>query len=329
MTFFQWFITIFLFVLSPYVWAEPLLIAIIDTGADINHPDIKKYIWQNPGETGFDKKGKQKETNGIDDDKNGFTDDVHGWNFIDKNNKLTDKNGHGTHITGIIANQLKDVGPSEVQFIILKYYDNATSSISALADTIRAIEYANNKNVDIINYSGGGSSKSFQELSAINVSQQKKILFVAAAGNEYSNSDVNPFFPANYPLSNILSVTALDNNKNILPSSNYGIKSVHVAAPGKDIVSAMPNNQKGPMTGTSQATAHATGIAAQLIINQPIFQHAPERVIRHLSEASQYDEQLALRIRSGSYLSQSLVKVRSNNVALHGDEITNYPLSGI
>jgi thermitase len=244
-------------------------VAVIDTGADINHPDIFCNLWKNPGETGFDKSGKDRATNNIDDDGNGIVDDIYGVNFDANNNDLTDNHGHGTHIAGIVGGCGK-TGDSvtgvarKVSMMILKYYDPKSKKSENLKNTIRAIRYAIDKKVDIINYSGGGTDFSQEEYLAIKEARDKGILFVAAAGNEYSNSDQAHYYPANYNLDNIISVTAINKDIQVLKSSNYGTKTVHIAAPGENIYSALPNNRYGVMTGTSQATAFVSGVAALL-----------------------------------------------------------------
>lgn len=242
-----------------------IVVAIIDTGCDIYHEDLRNNIWSNPGETGLDEKGRDKSTNGIDDDKNGFIDDVHGWNFVNNSKILTDTHGHGTHIAGIIGAEGNNKGSigiaPKVSMMILKYYDPRTPTDN-LKNTIAAIKYASKMKANIINYSGGGLEYSEDEKKAIKEAQSAGILFVAAAGNEHSNSDKHKYFPADYGLSNIISVTAINPKTQVLSSSNYGVETVDIAAPGEEIKSTLPNNAYGTMTGTSQATAWVSGAAA-------------------------------------------------------------------
>src|SRR6185312_12033146 len=258
--------------------SRKIVVAVIDTGADVHHEDLAKNIWTNPGETGVDKFGHDKSNNGIDDDGNGFVDDVHGWNFVSNNNDLTDNHGHGTHIAGIIGAEagngkgIAGIAP-QVSMMILKYYDPKVPNTDNLRNTVNAIKYAvmmKNKygiNIDVINYSGGGTEYSQDEHDAIVEARKSSILYVAAAGNERSNSDQHKYFPADYGLSNIISVTAIDPSTEVLPSSNYGTATVDIAAPGQNILSTLPGNQYGFMTGTSQATAFVTG-AAVLVMSR-------------------------------------------------------------
>ncbi|MFN9069206.1 MAG: S8 family serine peptidase, partial [Bdellovibrionales bacterium] len=151
--------------------SRQIIVAVIDTGVDINHEDLKNNYWKNPGETGKDSKGRNKETNGIDDDKNGFVDDVHGWNFVSGNHNLSDNHGHGTHITGIIAAEANNnkgivgIAP-EVSIMTLKYFDPLSPGADNLKNTIKAINYAVKMGAHIINYSGGGLEYSQDEFEA-------------------------------------------------------------------------------------------------------------------------------------------------------------------
>lgn len=259
--------------------SKEIVIAVIDTGVDTLHPVLQENLWRNPGETGVDAEGKDKSRNGIDDDGNGYVDDVHGWNFAGDNKDLTDLHGHGTHVAGII----QSISPKS-SIMTLKYYDPKADGATNLANTVKAIEYALKMNAKIINYSGGGTSKYPEEEAVIRKAQDQGVLFVAAAGNEKSDSDIFGFYPADYELSNIISVTAIDANRRILPSSNFGVNSVDIAAPGHNIVSTLPGGKFGTMTGTSQATAFVTGTAALLMAENPEFKD-PEKVIRQLTNS--------------------------------------------
>jgi thermitase len=244
--------------------SKKIVVAVIDTGADIHHEDLDTNIWVNPGESGKDSKGRDKATNGIDDDGNGFIDDVHGWNFVSNNNSLIDNHGHGTHIACIIGAKagngkgISGISP-DVSLMILKYYDPKVAGTDNLKNTVASIKYAVKMGANIINYSGGGTEFSQEEHDAVQEAEKKGILFVAAAGNERSNSDIAKYYPADYGLSNIISVTAIDKQTEVLSSSNYGTETVDIAAPGNNILSCLPGNTYGTMTGTSQATAFVTG----------------------------------------------------------------------
>jgi len=266
--------------------SKEILVAVIDTGMDTQHPVLRENLWRNPGEAGVDARGNDKATNGIDDDGNGYVDDVHGWNFASNNNDLSDAHGHGTHVAGII----QSVAP-KTPMMILKYYDPKSSGADNLVNTVKALRYAIQMNAKIINYSGGGTTKYLDEEQVIREAQKKGILVVAAAGNERSNSDINGFYPADYGLANIISVTAIDENERVLPSSNYGIQSVDIAAPGKSIISTLPGGKFGTMTGTSQATAYVTGAACLLLASG--FPPVPEKIIQQITATGKDNPLLA------------------------------------
>jgi subtilisin family serine protease len=178
----------------------------------------------------------------------------------------TDAHGHGTHVAGIV----KSIFP-EVKILALKYYNPKASGQANLDATIKALQYAVDHNVDVINYSGGGPEASVEELRVLKQAEKKGILVIAAAGNERSNIDEkrNAYYPASYGLSNIITVGAHDDELNIISSSNYGKNTVDIAAPGHRIRSAIPGNGAGYMTGTSQATAFVTGVAALIKSKYP------------------------------------------------------------
>ena len=275
-----------------------IVVAVIDTGIDVNHPDLKANIWTNT---------KEIPGNKIDDDKNGFVDDLHGWNFVGSkgkykgNNRVFDTHGHGTHIAGIIGAVggngigLSGVAP-KVSLMALKYYNPADSGSDNLNNTVKAIHYAIENGADIINYSGGGLSGNKAEKEAIELAEKKGVLFVAASGNERSNMDKKKYYPASYGLSNILSVTATNPSDNILSSSNWG-KSTLESAPGIDILSTLPGGKYGRMTGTSQATAVATGAA--VLIMDYYKMKAPSFVIKQLEMTGDWKHSLTAKTSQG------------------------------
>lgn len=254
-----------------------IVVAIIDTGVDIHHPALKHNIWINT---------KEIPGNGIDDDNNGYVDDVYGWNFVDDNNSPLDTHGHGTHVTGIV----QSVAP-KVRFMVLKYFDPKSLSDKNLSNTVRAIDYAVEMGAHIINYSGGGFGSNPDEEAAIKRALAKNVLFVAAAGNENTNSDHNKFYPASYDLPNIISVASLTEKSQLVDSSNYGQKTIDIAAPGKDIYSTLPYGKYGKMTGTSQATAFVTGALAMLLDTRPDIKE-PNKIIRYLASTGELEENL-------------------------------------
>ena len=216
-------------------------VALIDTGVDATHPFLKRNIVKL-------KNGESVDSYGLDLSSNSLNDP-------------SDNNGHGTHVTGII----KSIFP-EVKIISLKYYNPNSKGKENLHATIKAFDYAIKHKVDIINYSGGGRTPYLKELEVLQKAADENILVVTAAGNNSLNLDLikNNYFPASYQLKNIISVSAHDNNSKLLHSSNFGKKTVHLLAPGHRIKGPLPKNRFGTMTGTSQATAFVTGVAALL-----------------------------------------------------------------
>jgi len=300
---------------APAAWkhvsdcsTSKVTVAVIDTGIDPSHEAIKGALWVNEAEAN----GKP----GVDDDGNGFVDDLHGWDFVSKSGNLTDSHGHGTHIAGIIAgtsSDFKGVCPG-VRVMSLRYYDPKGSGEDNLKNTIRAIEYAVARGVNIINYSGGGAEYASAEFAALKKAEEKGILVVAAAGNERSNGDKSFYYPAAYNLKNIISVTAIDEKGKVLPSSNWGVKKVHVAAPGQSILSALPNGAYGAMTGTSQATAFVSGVAAMIMGDSPTLQMSEVKSI--IESSALKHPNLVGKTRSGARVSalRALEMSRSKRV---------------
>lgn len=314
--------------------SKKIVVAVIDTGLDIKHEDITDNLWVNSGESGLDKNGKNKATNGIDDDKNGYVDDLHGWNFVANDHALVDNHGHGTHISGILGavggngKGISGVSP-KVSIMTLKYFDPKSLGTNNLENTVKAIHYAVENGAQIINYSGGGTDFSLKEKEAIIRAQKKGVLFVAAAGNERSNSDQNKYYPADYDLDNIISVTAIDPSKNILPSSNYGKITVDIAAPGKQIYSTLPRGKYGPMTGTSQATAFVSGVAALIMAHNSDYDAT--KVAKYIKNTGDVVDSLKGKTRYkkklNSYRALSILDQGVSATGVVAENIQNLPLN--
>lgn len=269
--------------------AKEVIVAIIDTGVDINHPLIQDHLWTNAHE----------KNNSQDNDGNGYAGDLHGWNFVSNNNDISDNHGHGTHVAGIILQQAQS---QKVKFMILKYYDPLKNGEDNLANTVKAIRYAIQMKADIINYSGGGDNRSPLEEAAIREAKEKGILFVAAAGNEGRNTDRVGYFPAGYRLSNIISVAAMDSRKRLLANSNFGVHSVDFVAPGKNVYSTLPGGRYGFMSGTSMATAWVSGLVASLLVKTEKT-WSPEDIKRFLEKVAVKDQKLTNKVRSQGRIS--------------------------
>ncbi|MDB9440670.1 S8 family serine peptidase, partial [Sphaerospermopsis kisseleviana CS-549] len=240
-----------------------LVIGVLDTGVDYNHPDLVGNIWTNPGEIAND---------GIDNDNNGYIDDIRGWDFAYNDNNPSDVDGHGTHVSGTIAGKGNNgVGVTGVawnaKIMPLKFLDDTGSG--STSNAILAINYATAKGVKITNNSWGGGGYSQALYDAINTAGQQGALFIAAAGNSSANADINPMYPAAYNLANIISVASTTNTDSLSSFSNYGLTSVDLGAPGSAIYSTLPNNSYGTLSGTSMASPHVAGAAALVWSQNP------------------------------------------------------------
>ncbi len=241
-----------------------VVVAVIDTGIDIDHPDLKDAIWTNEDEIPGD---------GIDNDGNGYIDDVHGWNFFDGNNELCkgSEDDHGTHAAGTIAATRGNGGIAGiadnkyVKIMSLKAL-GTQYGVGEEKAIIEAIRYAEANGASICNLSFG-TTEYYPELEK--VMRESKMLFVVSAGNGDAkgigeDTDQKPDYPSSFDLDNVISVANLMFDGNLAESSNYGAKSVDIAAPGTYIVSTIANSGYGFMTGTSMSTPMVTGAAAFL-----------------------------------------------------------------
>ncbi|MCU7245600.1 MAG: S8 family serine peptidase, partial [Microcystis aeruginosa WS75] len=240
-----------------------LVIGVIDTGVDYNHQDLVGNIWTNPGEIAND---------GIDNDGNGYIDDIRGWDFAYNDNNPSDVYGHGTHVSGTIAGKGNNGGGVtgvawNAKIMPLKFLDDTGSG--STSNAILAINYATAKGVKLTNNSWGGGGYSQALYDAINAAGQAGALFIAAAGNNSANADINPMYPAAYNLANIVSVASTTRTDDLSWFSNYGLTSVDLGAPGSDIYSTTPNNTYATYSGTSMASPHVAGAAALLWSQNP------------------------------------------------------------
>lgn len=240
-------------------------VAVIDTGIDYSHPDLKDNYWFNPGETGLDEDGNDKSTNGVDDDGNGYVDDFRGWDFINDDNDPMDDNSHGTHCAGIIGakgnNSIGIAGINwEVSMMGIKIF--SASGRTNTAAIIEGIEYATLMGMDLSNNSWGGSSYERSVEAAIKEAQKKGIVFVAAAGNNRSNNDSRVYYPAGYTMDNVVSVLSTDSGDRRSNFSNYGSATVHAGAPGTSVLSTIPDGEYSYKSGTSMAAPYVAGVIA-------------------------------------------------------------------
>lgn len=264
---------------APEAWyattGDPgTVVAVIDEGVDINHPDLRNNIWTNPDEV---------PNNRTDDDRNGYVDDVNGYDFANDDASVYDRDPvsgggdeHGTHVAGTIAaegnNNIGVVGVNwRTRIMPLKFLGPDGGYTS---DAIKALNYAVAEGAKISNNSWGGGGASQALLDAIRKADASGHLFVAAAGNGGAdgvgdNNDTSPQYPSSYDSPNVISVAATDNRDALASFSNYGSSSVDLSAPGVSILSTLPGNTYGSYSGTSMATPHVTGAAALLKSRNP------------------------------------------------------------
>lgn len=230
--------------------SEQVVVGILDTGIDLNHEDLKDNLWT---------------------DNSGAT-PIHGFNAFDSSKTPQDDNGHGTHVAGTIgAVGDNGVGVSgvnwKVSIMAVKILNG--DGDGDIAGIVAGIDWAVAHGARVINASWGGGGASQIMSDAISRAADEGVLFVAAAGNDGENNDQVSSFPANYALPNIVSVAASDNQDQLADFSNYGIKKVHIAAPGVSVISTLPDNHYGAESGTSMASPHVAGAAALLLSRSP------------------------------------------------------------
>ncbi len=283
------------------------VVAVIDDGVDFGHPDLAGREWTNPGES-----GGGRETNGLDDDNNGYIDDVHGWDFCHDDNTVHDVSNdfHGTHVAGTIAASLNGIGvvgvAPNVSIMALKFIGGPSEECGNDSQAIAAIAYAKSFHIHIANASWGGRGALDSAPELYDAIKTSGMLFVAAAGNANDDNDTDPLpsLPASFDLPNILSVAAIDNSGGLASFSNYGQKTVDIAAPGEGILSALPAGTiPGLYTcslpcwswldGTSMAAPHVSGTAALVASLLPGLAADPNALKARLLATGKADEATA------------------------------------
>jgi thermitase len=246
--------------------SRKVVVAVLDSGVDYTHPDLAGNMWHRPAdmEMYFDREG-------------GVVDDYYGFSAVDHERDPMDENGHGTHCAGIVGaegdNGLGIVGVNwQVEIMPLKFMGRG--GFGSTKDAIEAINYVVERkkagvNVRVISASWGSRQKSKALEDAIREAGEQDILFVAAAGNDSEDNDRSPHYPSSYKLPNVVSVAALDRRDRLASFSNYGLKSVHVAAPGREILSTWLGGGFEEHSGTSMATPFVAGVAGLVLSVEP------------------------------------------------------------
>ena len=246
--------------------SDNVVVAVLDSGVDYTHEDLVQNMWQRPANMAP-----------YQDNELGTVEDEFGFNAVDNSSDPMDENGHGTHCAGIIgAEGSNEIGISgvnwKVRIMPLKFMN--AGGFGTTKDAIEAINYVIDRkkagvNVRIISASWGSTQKSRSLEEVIRKAYDNDILFVAASGNASTNNDRTPHFPSSYNVPNVVSVAALDRNDKLAKFSNFGVKSVAIAAPGVDILSTWLGNQYEEKSGTSMATPVVAGVAALIVSENP------------------------------------------------------------
>jgi subtilisin family serine protease len=248
----------------PY---QNIVVAVIDSGVEYNHPDIADNMWINQDEI---------PDNGLDDDDNGYVDDIYGYDFCNNDSDPNDDHYHGSHCAGIIAaitdnnEGIAAVAGTNNHFKImaLKFLDRNGDGWTD--DAIQALEYSVMMGAKISNNSYGGPGFDLAFAQAVNAAEDQGVIFVAAAGNDYGqNNDFTPHYPASFSNDAVISVMASNNNDDMATFSNFGPTSVDIAAPGSNIVSLNLNKTYKYSSGTSMATPHVTAACAVISAINP------------------------------------------------------------
>lgn len=270
------------------------IVAVIDTGVDITHEDLKENLWVNDAE----KNGLP----GVDDDNNGFIDDIHGFNFVDQTSNLTDDHGHGTHVAGIIAathNQvgIKGVSP-KAKIMVLKSFSEKNGDVT---DSIEAIYYAIDNGAQIINCSWMEKKHTPQLQAAIDYAKSKGVIIVGAAGNEGKDITRRRRYLAEFDY--VITVANIERNGLLADRSNYSKKKVDIAAPGQHILSTIPGNHYQKKSGTSMAAPFVSGAISLLLSIDPEFDTSliKDRLMRTGKKSPRYWNKIKSRKRIDIY----------------------------
>lgn len=279
---------------APMAWnystgSTHVAVGVIDTGIDHEHPDIRRNMWTSPNRR-----------------------IVNGWNFANDNDFSMDTDGHGTHVAGTIG----AVGDNHIGITGICWHVKVVAMKFGLdiASAIASINFANQFRIPILNASWGGRAYSRSLKYAID---HYDGLFVAAAGNDGTNNDRDPVFPASYDSDNIISVAASRPDDSLAAFSNFGVRSVHLAAPGTNILSLGLYSDYSPLNGTSMAAPHVAGAAALLKAYMP---GISTRSIKNIILGSAVRRPvLANRVATGGMLNVNAMFTMANNLRRRGN----------
>lgn len=243
---------------APLAWTRVRglhapLVAVLDTGLDVDHPALLPNLWRNP---------KEVAGNHRDDDHNGVVDDVHGFDAIGHSGDLTDRGEHGTHVAGIVAAHASQVTGLawEGRVLPIKIFDDqGNSDVDSVCDGIR---YAAAQGARILCCSWGAAMPFNPAL--FESMRDFPGLIVCSAGNQGSDNDRQPHYPSSFELDHVIAVGASSRQDRLCFTSNYGAQSVDLVAPGEQILSTVPGGRCKVKSGTSQAAPQVAAAAALL-----------------------------------------------------------------
>lgn len=270
------------------------VIAVVDSGINYNHPELSPNIRWN---------FKEWPMSGQDKDRNGFVDDVIGWDFVKSSAYPFDRSGHGTFMSGLIAGvEGNGLGASGVcpECTLLPVRSLNWEGVGSTEDCIEAIKYAANNGASIINYSVAGEGFDQEMFDVFKATLEKDIVVVVAASNDGVNLEKSEIYPAKFSLPNMITVAATDQKDKLIEMSNWGAKSVHLAAPGADMVSTWFDGYASDGAGTSDAAAVATG-AVGLVRSAAPYLSAPQ-VVQILLATARVTSTLAGKVLTGAVL---------------------------
>lgn len=276
--------------------SDSVLLAIIDTGIDYLHPDLRNKIYYNNGEIGIDNFGKDKKTNNVDDDRNGFIDDYQGWDFTDRvgfpfdtsggdylnwDNDPFDDHGHGTYISGIAGAETNNIlgvagAAPNIMMLNLRAFD--PGGYGEEDDVAAAILYAVQNGAKVINMSFGDNSFSLILRDVIRYAYSRNVVLVASAGNSGSSA---PHYPSGY--SEVISVGNSTDQDFVSSNSNYG-STIDLVAPGSSIVTTAKKYNYASISGTSASAPYVSASAALVLSLQNFSNEEVKQILKSTSD---------------------------------------------
>lgn len=284
--------------------SSAVIVAVIDSGVDREHPDLRHNLWYSPQEIAG---------NGIDEDGNGFVDDAYGWDFDNDDADVRDVLGRGTHLAGVIgAEGNNGIGITgicqDVTLLPIRVHGRegeVTDIALSASKGARAIRYATSKGAHVILASFTTSKNDPDLRAAVQEAIAAGAVVVVPAGDGARNLNHDPLYPAAWDEPGLISVGSVDEGAKLALSSNRGDKSVTMVAPGVNVFSTLPGALCGVMSGTPQAAAHVAGAVAMLRTIRP--ELSPVEVAEKVVTLSSNRDILEDTVRSASILDLGLL----------------------